>query len=793
MEKARILVQGIVQGVGFRPTVYRLAREQELKGSVRNLGNIVEIILLGEAEEIEKFAENLQKNKPPISKISSLKIEWIDAELSEPSVEKSSAADYSAVEYSEYSEFEILESSANFSGSSVIPPDVATCESCLSEINRSTDRRYSYPFTACTDCGPRFTVIESIPYDRERTSMNDFPLCPSCDIEYSHPEDRRYHAEATCCPECGPEVFLYDKKSGKGRWDVENPIKEAARLLDEGKILAIKGIGGTHLVCKVTDNQPVLELRKRLKRFNQPFACMSPDLETVQKFALVSPQEEKVLTSRRRPIVVLKKSKDYFFAPSVAPDLHNIGIMLPYSGLQHLLFKYTDEPAYIMTSANMPGEPMLIHNNEIIENLEGIADYYLLHNRRIVNRCDDSVVRFRGDDLAFIRRSRGYVPEPYDLSHLSKDLNVLALGPEIDVTFSLLKDGNCYPSQHIGDTSKYATYQYLQEAIEYMMGITQTESLDMVACDLHPQFFTTELAQKMAQEYSCPVLPVQHHHAHAAALAVDVGVSEMICIAADGVGYGQDGAAWGGETIHINLEDKNADYQRLGSLMPQKMAGGDLCTKYPARMLVSMLQEQYPESDLRQMLLENYIDYFPHGKTEIDLVLKQLERDFNVGTTTSTGRVLDALAAALHICGERTYEGECAMKLESVAYNGSDRLSIPFEIRKFQGRDVLDTSLILKETIDYQQKGENTSDIALAAQKAVAHGLGALGIKAAEKTGADVIGGSGGVFYNEAISLAIKDYVEKQDYRFVQHKNSCAGDGSVSLGQAAIAAIKSLK
>lgn len=768
MDKARILVQGIVQGVGFRPTVYRLAKKLKLTGYVRNLGNIVEIVLQGEKKEIEKFVKDLTNKKPPISKISSLDVEWLECEVSE------------------YSNFSILKSSQNFFGSSVIPPDVATCDACLQEINKNDDRRYSYPFTACTDCGPRFTVIESVPYDRERTSMEDFPLCSDCQSEYTDPIDRRYHAEATCCQECGPEVFLYQKS----RLNVKNPIKEAANLLDEGNILAIKGIGGTHLVCKVNDEEPVLKLRKRLNRFNQPFACMSPDVSTVKTFTLVSKLEEKVLTSRRRPIVVLKKNEDYFLAPSVAPDLHNIGIMLPYSGLQHLLFEYTEEPAYIMTSANMPGEPMLIRNQEILKNLEGIADYYLLHDRRIVNRCDDSVVRFRGNDLAFIRRSRGYVPEPYDLSPISNELNVLALGPEIDVTFSLLKEGQCYPSQHIGDTSKYATYQYLQEAINYMMNITQTDSLDVVACDMHPQFFTTQLAQKLSKKYSCPVLPVQHHHAHGGALGLDVGVSEMILIAADGVGYGEDGTAWGGEILHIDLDDKNADYERMGSLIPQKMAGGDLCTKYPARMLISMLQNHYESEHLQKMLIDNYVDYFPHGKTEIDLVMKQLERDFNVGITTSTGRVLDAIAAALHICGERTYEGECAMKLESRAYKGVERFEIPFDIKKYQGRDVLDTSLILKEVLDLMKKRETVNDIALAAQKSLSHGLGELAIKAAADKGITTIGGSGGVFYNESISLSIKKYVEDNGYKFVQHQNSCAGDGSVSLGQAVIAAIK---
>ena len=343
----------------------------------------------------------------------------------------------------------------------VIPPDIATCDNCLDEVFKNSDRRFKYPFTACTDCGPRFTVINSIPYDRVRTSMDRFPLCEDCESEYENPHDRRYHAEAACCPTCGPEVFLYHDK----RIDFENPIKKTAELIDAGNILAIKGIGGTHLVIKTTDKEVVDKLRRRLGRYNQPFACMSKDIKTIKTFAEISNQEKNVLKSRRRPIVVLNKNKDYMLSSSVSPDLHNLGVMLPYSALHHLIFSYTSEPAYIMTSANMPGEPMLIENNEIISKLEGIADYYLLHDRKIVTRCDDSVVRFRGKDMAFIRRSRGYVPEPYDFSNIADNLRVMALGPEIDVTFSLLNDGNCYVSQHIGNTTKYETFRYMKSAI----------------------------------------------------------------------------------------------------------------------------------------------------------------------------------------------------------------------------------------------------------------------------------------------------------------------------------------
>lgn len=766
MKKARILVQGIVQGVGFRPNVYRLARARELKGYVRNLGNVVEIVAEGDEKDIKLFIKDLKLKKPPISKIDSLKMEWVEE---------------SEIDNNQFTDFQILESSSNFSGSSVIPPDIATCDNCLNEVMNSNDRRYKYPFTACTDCGPRFTVINSVPYDRERTSMEEFHLCPDCMDEYKYPEDRRYHAEATCCPVCGPEVFLYKNR----RIKCDAPIKEAALLLDEGKILAIKGIGGTHLVAKTTEDLPVLELRRRLGRMNQPFACMSPDVETIRSFARVADYEEKTLLSRNRPIVVLKKNSDYYLSPNVAPDLHNLGVMLPYSALHHLLFCYTDEPAYIMTSANMPGEPMLTGNQEIIKKLENVADYYLLHNRKIINRCDDSVVRYRGRDMAFIRRSRGYVPEPYDFSNLNQNTNVLALGPEIDVTFSLLKEGKCYISQHIGDTTKYETFMYLQEAIKYLMSITRTEDIDVVACDLHPQFFTTKLAYELAEKFKCPVLKVQHHHAHAAALSLDWGVDELVCIAADGVGYGEDGSAWGGEILYSN----QAEYERIANLMPQEMPGGDLTTHYPARMMMAMLYPYYDETELLDIMKTHYVDYFPHGEKEVDVVANQLEKGFNLTKTTSTGRVLDALAATLRICGERTYEGECAMKLESAAYHGEDLHKLPVKITKKDGRDVLDTSQILLSVLDKKLAGESLKNLACSAQNTVSRGLAELAIRAADKKDVDAIGGSGGVFYNEAISMTIKKVVEEAGYRFLQHRDSCAGDGSVSLGQAAVAAL----
>ena len=806
MKTEKVLVEGIVQGVGFRPFVYRIATELELTGYVRNLGNVVEIIIQGSDDKIADFIYKLQNELPPIAKINNLETEELD-------------------EKEDYADFTIKESSDSFSGTSVIPPDLAICDKCLEEINDPNNRRYNYPFNACTDCGPRFTVIENVPYDREKTTMDDFPLCDECEVEYKNPLDRRYHAEASCCEVCGPSLELYKNDNQTPvKIDSEDPLVDTARLLDEGKIFAIKGIGGTHLVANVMLEDTVSLLRERLGRENQAFAVMSPDIETVKGYAIVSDAEEETMLSKERPIVILKKSESYDFAQSVSPGLHNIGVMLPYAPLHHLLFNHTDTPAYIMTSANVPGEPMMITNEEILKNLDTIADYYLIHNRRILNRCDDSVARFRNNELAFIRRSRGYTPEPYDLkgkyTNLNPEfdnLNILALGPELDVTFTILKNSKAYVSQHIGNTNKYRTYEFLQEAIKHMMRITKTESFDAIACDLHPQFFTTKLAKEYAEKYDCPLIPVQHHHAHGISLLNDHyknesnesnenssiennNFDEMIIIAADGVGYGGDGNSWGGEILYTNIKD----YERTASLMPQKMPGGDLCTKYPVRMMAAILSNQnsdyekdkYTEDYVKELLSNNYIDSFQHGAIEIKSLFRQMETNLNVGINTSTGRVLDSVSTALHICDKRTYEGEASMKLESYAYDCKEEDTLedfPIIIKEYEDengkRMILDTTAIMRYVVDKIEEGENLNKIAVAGQKAVSIGLAKLAVESAKEKGIKTIGATGGVFYNEAITAHIKEFVENEGFKFIQHINSCPGDGSVSLGQAIVAGV----
>ncbi|WP_298500443.1 carbamoyltransferase HypF [uncultured Methanobrevibacter sp.] len=742
MKARKILTQGIVQGVGFRPYVYRLASELDLKGHVRNLGNVVEIIIEGDKTDL--FIERLPKELPPIAKIDSMSIDDVDEIC--------------------YADFQILESGDEYSGISVIPPDIAICDKCLEEIRNPKDRRYKYAFNACTDCGPRFTVIESVPYDRIRTSMDEFPLCDECLVEYRQPLDRRYHGEAICCPDCGPQMAFYDKQN---KIYTENPIKMGADVLKDGKILAIKGIGGTHLVVDAYNDEAIKELRKRLNRPNQAFAVMSKDLKSVQNYAQMSEKEIRTITSNKRPIVILKKNDNYPFPDSLSPGLHNIGVMLPYSPMHYLLFDEGEIDTYVMTSANIPGEPMMIENEDIIG---GVNDYSLVHNRRILNRCDDSVIRFRNNELSFIRRSRGYTPEPYTISYEVNDLNVLALGPELDVTFSIAKDNIVYPSQHIGNTNKPKTLEFLRQAIENMERITKINEFDVIACDMHPHFFTTRLAHELAEKYGCEVLPVQHHHAHSAALANDHSIDEIIVIAADGVGYGSDGTSWGGEILYTDINS----FERLGHLKPQLMPGGDVATRYPARMLASILNDE--------KLINNYANYFKYGEREIGMIFKQLESGLNVGTTTSTGRVLDSMAVALEVCHERTYEGECSMKLESCAYYATEDLEIPYLIEN----NTLNTTEILKEVVKLYQNGEKKANVAYAGQNAVAKGLAELAVRVSDKKNIQDIGATGGVFYNEAITNAVKNHVEGNGCKFIQHLNTCAGDGSVSLGQAII-------
>lgn len=752
-----IEVSGIVQGVGFRPFVYRIAKRVGLRGYVRNLGNYVEILAECDEEKLRRFLDLLRKEKPPLARIEDVRVREVRDEG--------------------YDDFYVIKSGEG-EGSSIIPPDINVCDKCLEEMFDPRDRRYLFPFITCTDCGPRFTIVTDVPYDRINTTMIDFPLCEDCEREYTNPMDRRYKAEPLSCWKCGPRYFLYDN-SGR-RIEVDDPISEAARLIEEGHILAIKGIGGTHLATLTTDDEVVLKLRRRRRRPNRPFAVMARNLDVVRKFAVVSKEEEELLTSFRRPIVLLRKSDDYYLSEYVAPGLHTIGVMLPYSPFHYLLMRNFDDPI-IMTSANYPGEPMVLELDEALRKLGKVADYFLFHNRRIANRCDDSVIRISGGEIAFIRRSRGYVPEPIDTRFKS---SVIATGPDLSSTGAVMKKGRCYLTQHIGDVENLETLEFLESAIRHMMKLTRTREIDAVACDLHPMFPSTTLAESLSDELGVELFRVQHHHAHAATLLAEHGLDRIVAITCDGVGYGLDGQPWGGEVL---LSTYSA-FERIAHLKPQPMPGGDLAAKYPARMVLGILYEALGE-DVRRIAERYLLDGFKRGIREIEFSIRQLEKGINTPWTSSTGRVLDALSALLGVCYYRSYDGEPAMKLEAFATRGDPRaIRIEIDFLERNGVLMLDTTKMLLSALEALERGERREDIAASFQRALAEGLYALAMETCfdERD----FGFSGGVALNDFIATTLRKLFEESGKRFFLNKLVPRGDGGVSFGQACVAAAR---
>jgi hydrogenase maturation protein HypF len=749
---AEIKVSGIVQGVGFRPFIYRTAVKNGLVGYVRNRGDaVVEIVAEGKKANLVQFLEDLKEEKPPLAQIYNI------------------TTDYKSEEEG-FNEFRIIKSSgeAELSGS-VIPPDVSICDECLRELRDPENRRFNYFFITCTDCGPRYTITRELPYDRPNTTLQEFQMCDYCAREYRDPSNRRFHAQTVACPKCGPKAYL---TSNSGELiKCEDPIREAGTLLEEGYIVSIKGNGGFHVAAATTKADPISRLRKVKHRKQKPFAIMAPDLETVRSFAEVNPWEAEVLTSYRKPIILLRKRSDYYLSELVSPELHTVGVMLPYTGLHAMLFDRVEEPAFVMTSANPPSEPIVTRNDEAIKKLGYTVDYFLLHNRTIAQRCDDSVVRFHTNDPCLIRRSRGYAPEPIQTKFVS-DRCVLAVGGELNVTSCILTGNRAFISQHIGDVENLETLRFMKNSIEHLTKLTNSR-VEAVACDLHPKFTTTKLAQELGSRFDCPVVQVQHHHAHAAALMAEWNAEEIVGITCDGFGYGSDGTAWGGEVLHCNREG----FRRLGHLEAQPMVGGDLATYYPLRMAAGIL---YRKMDVTEWLL-SLSGKFPHGKSEAEVILKQLEKG-SAPETTSCGRVLDAVSALLGICYERTYEGEPAMKLESAALEGKDLLNLA---PKFKGK-VLDTTFLVHEIFS-KKDSFSAADLACSAQSYLARGLAELAVNEAERLQVKHVGFSGGVAYNEHITATIRKAVEKEGFKFLVHHKIPAGDGGTSFGQAIVA------
>jgi len=781
-QRAVVHVTGIVQGVGFRPFVYRVAKFLSLTGYVLNLGDAgVEIVVEGTEKQIHELIDNIKNNLPSISRIDTLDIDWSPAKNT-------------------FSDFLIHKSSLirNDDAIPVLPPDIAICNDCVADLFNHTSRWYQYGFTSCAACGPRYSTITDLPYDRPNTTMVDFPLCDTCNTGYTNPLDRRYHAQTTACDACGPRYRLVDRDAKT--FTDDDPIETIAKLIDDGAIAALQGIGGTHIATKTSDAKPIKILRDRKKRFQRPFALMVRDLDVLKKLVDINKLEERILTSWRRPIVLASKRVDSDVLPVIqdsvldviAPGLDSIGVMLPYAPMHHLFFKYSKEPALVLTSANPTGMPMYIDPEVIMQELGSIVDYFLLHDRRIHQRVDDSVVKLTNDENpVFIRRARGYVPEPLVFNGPWKSLKVLGVGPEEKATGALVKAGRVYLTQYIGDTNQVENIEFLTQAIAHMKHLLDISKLDGVACDLHPEFLSTELAERITSESDIQLFRVQHHHAHLSSLIVDGLIpidNRIVCITADGYGYGEDGTAWGGEILVGGLED----YERKGGLIAQNYTGGDLSAVYSSRAFLGIVGNRLEHKRILKIL--GSAEVSPNQKITsdmLDILVKTGNDRINTVKSTSTGRVLDAIAVALGICTQNSYDGECPMKLEAIARRSDIQLEMEF-VESNYGR-VLDTTHLLLQIVELKEKGNSRAELAYAAQQLIGQGLAEIACEVAQDEGILHVGFSGGVAVNHIITGAVASHIQKNNLVPVLHSLVPPGDGGISVGQVATAAARLIK
>lgn len=722
----RITVRGIVQGVGFRPTVHRLARSMGLHGYVQNNGSNVVIEIDGDARE---FVSRLRDTLPPLARLDDVVFSegLTDAELKAMG-------------------FVIMPSHEGARGIG-IPNDTAVCPSCLKEMLDPSNRRYLYPFTNCTDCGARFTVIEDLPYDRTNTSMRPYAMCPECHHEYSDPDARRFHHQTIACPVCGPRYYLLDKE---GRKDLDRPIEKFAAMLNDGSVGVAKSWGGMHLCCTLDRLE---HMREWYRRKQKPFAIMVRDLDVLRKYGRPSEHDLELLTSPHRPIVLVDKVENDI-TELIAPGLGNIGVFLPYTAMQHLLFHHLGKDALVMTSANVPGEPMVLRE---MDALSLGADVYLMHDREIVNRCDDSVVRSFGERTYYLRKSRGHIPSHIDLPFKGTAVGV---GAQEALAGALAFDGRLYATQYIGDATSPGVIEFLDSALAYMRKLMGADLLDAVGMDLHPGHSTRRLAKRLAEENGIEAVEVQHHHAHAAALMVESKLPIISAITIDGTGYGDDGAAWGGEVLFADLKE----HRRVGHLREMPLLGGEKAV-YDVRRLAFALAE----------MTGGGLDYFPEQEAEV--FRKMMPK---AGKCTSFGRVLDAISCYLGVCQYRSYDGEPAMKLERWL-SSAKRLDLVPLVRK---DGVIDTAEMFRSMME--AKGTVT-DRAGSMTRSVLRGLVDIAVEVAEDEGIEHIGLTGGVSYNRTISEWCQEMVAERGMTLVAHDLTPNGDGCISTGQCAVA------
>ena len=750
-----IRVKGMVQGVGFRPFVYKTAHDCNLNGSIMNTANGVEIDVEGSLASIDKFLLNLQNSAPPLAKIEDLAV--------------------SSQKPAGLSGFTILETIRQGSAETLVSFDVATCPECLSELLDPQDRRYRYPFINCTNCGPRFTIIKDMPYDRQYTTMKDFTMCPECQAEYEDPGNRRFHAQPNACPACGPQVVLKD--SSGGVIDKTAPIKTACRYLSEGSILGIKGLGGYHLACNALDSKAVASLRERKNREDKPFAVMVRDIEEARRYCLVDEKAVELLTSRARPIVLLAKSASPV-AEQVAPGNGFLGLMMPYTPLHYLIFEEIDYPL-VMTSGNLSDEPIAYEDQEAQMRLCEIADYFLTHNRTIQHRCDDSVIRqYRGQEYP-IRRSRGYAPAPLKIS--GGDLGqILAVGGEQKNTFCLTKGNNAFVSHHIGDLENLETLEAFEREIALYKKLFQVEP-ELVAYDYHPEYLSTKYALDLP---GLPKTGVQHHHAHVAACMAEHGLTgNVLGVAFDGTGFGPDGSIWGGEFLYCSM----AGFLRIGHLKYVPMPGGARAIREPWRMAAGYLYSLMGP-DWRKRPKVGFLDSV-NGMV-LDGLGEVMEKWINCPLTSSMGRLFDAVAALIGIRHNVNYEGQAAVELEQAAlgWSGQGNRGYEFSIENNVGLDIVNTDSVIHGILDDLQKNDNPGFIAYKFHLTVRKMVVEVSLRARERYGENRVCLSGGVFQNMLLLDLVHQSLAAQGFEVFVHRSVPTNDGGISLGQAVIAA-----
>ena len=729
----KITVYGIVQGVGFRPTVFRVAKALGLKGFVLNNGSNVEIHVDRDAE---KFMAELKRALPALARIDRAEFEQVEED---------------------FSDFRIVESHDG-RRVSLIPTDTAICNNCVNDFGKEGNRRHLFPFTNCTECGARFTVISDLPFDRARTSMSDFPMCPDCTNEYASPSDRRFHAQTISCPKCGPKYTLFDKQRRELNG---HPFELFASGIDTGSVGILKGWGGMHIICAFENAS---RLRKVYRRGDKPYAVMIRDLKTATKYVDISELERKHLTSPQRPIVLLhKKTEAAETLEKVSPGLGNLGVMLPYSGAHLLMFHYLKADGVIMTSANPPGEPMCIENAKAFD--LGL-DLYLMHNRRIIHRCDDSVVKVNSGSTNFTRKSRGFVPIPVEANH---NHFVIGVGAQWDVTGSVSRNGEIFLTQYVGESQQYPTLQYLDDAVHHLMGLLGVKYVEAIALDKHPKYSTRIVARRLAKELGAELVETQHYHCHAASLKIDRKVSgPLVCLTWDGTGYGDDGTSWGGETLLADF----SEYKRLTSLEGIPLLGGDRAVVDPKRVVTALQLKLGREATMA-------------SPEEEDLYSKMLDKSV---VASSMGRVLDAVSCIIGVCCKRTYEGEPAIKLEKWLEIGNPRFEFELEFAKKGEVEVAKTLPMFNQLMDLKIMTErDRADAAASFVKTLVGGLADAACSDAESNGLKQVGLSGGVSFSGPITAWVKKTVEGRGLQFVGHERISNGDGGISIGQNAIA------